>query len=58
MAASAGSGADPAGSMQKRQAYADKADDHNRDNAEEDPPTIVVGVLGAVELQLSSAVGN
>jgi hypothetical protein len=31
--------------MQKRQAYGDKADDHNSDSAKEGPPKIVVGVL-------------
>jgi hypothetical protein len=31
--------------MQKRQANADKADDHNSDSAKEGPPKIVVGVL-------------
>jgi len=44
-----------AASMQKRQAYGDKADDHNSDSAKEGPPKIVVGVLLLEPLSFSFA---
>jgi hypothetical protein len=43
--------------MQKRQANADTADDHNSDSAKEGPPKIVVGALLLEPLSFSKRCG-